>query len=203
MPSLTLWDDSALHSMFSVEVPLIEKVVRPILVYLSLMALLRVFGKRELAQLNPFDFIILVMLSNTVQNAIIGDDTSLTGGLVGAFALCAFHFTVLRVMYRHRRLEQALEGKPVVLIDEGRVNKKALRRQLISMQSLLSVARRQGFAHLDEVDRCVLEPGGTFTLAARRPHLDDLRHNELIARLDALSRQVAELQGRLDPSPGP
>src|SRR6266849_10996612 len=76
-----------LHDMFVVSLPVAEKIIRPILVYVALVILLRVFGKRELAQLNPFDLVVLLSLSNTVQNAIIGDDNSVTGGIIGAVTL--------------------------------------------------------------------------------------------------------------------
>src|SRR5437773_10799153 len=96
-----MWND-----MFVLGVPLIEKILRPIVVYLALVVALRVFGKRELAQLNPFDLVVLLSLSNTVQNAIIGNDNSLTGGLVGALALLAMNYLVVRFLFRHRRLDQ-------------------------------------------------------------------------------------------------
>ena len=76
------------------------------------MVVLRVFGKRELAQLNPFDLVVLLSLSNTVQNAIIGNDNSLSGGLIGAFTLLAVNYLVVRFLFRHRRLDQIFEGKP-------------------------------------------------------------------------------------------
>src|SRR3954464_11978406 len=94
---------------------------RPTLVYFFLVVVLRVFGKRELAQLNPFDLVVLLSLSNTVQNAIIGNDNSLTGGLLGAFALLAMNYLVVRFLFRHRRLDQLFEGKPTTLIENGMV----------------------------------------------------------------------------------
>src|SRR6266700_8036830 len=101
---------SIYNHMFQLPLPLLEKLLRPVVVYLVLVILLRIFGKRELAQLNPFDLVVLLSLSNTVQNAIIGDDTSVTGGLLGAFTLCAVNYLVIRFLFRHRRLDQLLEG---------------------------------------------------------------------------------------------
>src|ERR1017187_6237851 len=101
--------------MFVVGVPIAEKVLRPALVYVFLVVALRVFGKRELAQLNPFDLVVLLSLSNTVQNAIIGNDNSLSGGLIGAFALLVVNYRVVRFLFRHRRLDEILEGKPTVM----------------------------------------------------------------------------------------
>src|SRR4030081_2014461 len=112
--------------MMGLKIPIGEKLPRPILVYLFLVLVLRVFGKRELAQLNPFDLVVLLSLSNTVQNAIIGNDNSLSGGLVGAFALLAMNYLVVRFLFRHRRLDQLFEGKPTVLIECGKIQKAAL-----------------------------------------------------------------------------
>src|SRR5215218_6699452 len=114
MSTHALW-----HAMFWPVIPLVEKALRPVIVYVFLVVGLRVFGKRELAQLNPFDFVVLISLSNTVQNAIIGDDTSVTGGLIGALALLSVNYLVVRFLFGHRRLDQLLEGEPTVLIDQG------------------------------------------------------------------------------------
>src|SRR3954470_5529777 len=97
-----------LHDMFVTHLPLLEKILRPVIVYLFLVVLLRVFGKRELAQLNPFDLVVLLSLANTVQNAIIGNDNSLVGGMIGAFSLLACNYIVVRFMFKHRRLDQLI-----------------------------------------------------------------------------------------------
>src|SRR5579864_1357913 len=101
--------------MFQLPLPILEKLLRPVVVYLVLVLLLRLFGKRELAQLNPFDLVVLLSLSNTVQNAIIGDDNSVTGGIIGAFSLLAINWLVVRTLFRSKRLTQALEGHATVL----------------------------------------------------------------------------------------
>src|SRR5438045_5881686 len=105
-----------LHDMFAIPIPLLEKILRPLIVDVFLVVLLRVFGKRELAQLNPFDLVVLLSLSNTVQNAIIGDDNSVSGGMVGAVTLLVTNYIVVRFLFRHRRLDQLMEGKPSTLI---------------------------------------------------------------------------------------
>src|SRR5271169_3783945 len=108
--------------MFHLPIPLLEKILRPIIVYLALILLLRVFGKRELAQLNPFDLVVLLSLSNTVQNAIIGDDNSVTGGIIGAFGLLAINWLVVRTLYSSPRLTRALEGRSTLLISDGKID---------------------------------------------------------------------------------
>src|SRR5215471_2655521 len=120
-----------LNSMFHLPVPLVEKLMRPIVVYLVLVLLLRLFGKRELAQLNPFDLVVLLSLSNTVQNAIIGDDNSVTGGIIGAFSLLAINWIVVRILFRSSKLTRALEGRSTVLIRNGHVDGKALEREAL------------------------------------------------------------------------
>jgi len=116
-----MWRD-----IFVTGAPVVEKILRPIVVYLFLVLLLRAFGKRELAQLNPFDLVVLLSLSNTVQNAIIGNDNSLSGGLIGAFTLLGVNYVVVRFLFRHRRLDEIFEGKPTTLIERGQVVMSAL-----------------------------------------------------------------------------
>src|SRR3954447_8420323 len=122
--------------MFVVPIPFLEKLIRPALVYIFLVLLLRVFGKRELAQLNPFDFVVLISLSNTVQNAIIGDDNSVSGGFIGAAALMVCNYLVVRFLFRHRRLDQVIEGQAATLIKDGKIQHKALARELITTSEL-------------------------------------------------------------------
>src|SRR5579875_968928 len=110
------------HDMFHLPVPLLEKIVRPVIVYLVLVVFLRLFGKRELAQLNPFDLVVLLTLSNTVQNAIIGDDNSVTGGIIGAFTLLAVNWALMWVLYRAPKVDAALEGSATTLVSGGRVD---------------------------------------------------------------------------------
>jgi uncharacterized membrane protein YcaP (DUF421 family) len=182
--------------IFALGVPLAEKVLRPVVVYAFLVVVLRVFGKRELAQLNPFDLVVLLSLSNTVQNAIIGNDNSLTGGLVGAFTLLAVNYLVVRFLFRHRRLDQLFEGKPTVLVDGGKVCKTALSKELLTRAELITVLHRQGFGSLKDVERCVLEPGGTFFVQGKTPPLDEIRHAETMKRLDELGSKLELLMAQ-------
>src|SRR6266478_6703138 len=124
------------NSIFIVGAPLAEKVLRPILTYVFLVVALRVFGKRELAQLNPFDLVVLLSLSNTVQNAIIGNDNSLSGGVIGALALLAVNYLVVRFLFRHRRLDQIFEGAPATLVEQGSVCEGALAKELLTHAEL-------------------------------------------------------------------
>src|SRR5215467_5871977 len=148
-----LWRD-ILHP----DVSILEKILRPILVYFFLIVSLRLAGKRELAQLNPFDLVVLLTLSNTVQNAIIGSDNSVSGGLIGATTLLAVNYVVVRFLYFHEPLDRIIEGGPEVLIEKGRLNKEALQKELITLAELEEAAHKQGFSSLSLIDRAILEP---------------------------------------------
>jgi uncharacterized membrane protein YcaP (DUF421 family) len=180
------WSD-----MFVPGVPLLEKIVRPLIVYAALLVLIRIFGKRELAQLNPYDLVVLLTISNTVQNAIIGNDNSITGGLIGAFVLMAFNFAVVRFLYQHEKIDRIIEGDAIVLVENGCVVKEALDRELITVPELESVAHRQGFESLTEVQRCILEPGGTLAMFGKKPSTGEARQEDLIARLDEIKAMLA------------
>src|SRR4249919_3570267 len=113
-------DAKTLHDMFWLGVPVLEKIMRPIVIYLFLILSLRLAGKRELAQLNPFDLVVLLTISNTVQNAIIGEDNSITGGLIGATTLLIVNHVVVRYLYSHEGLERLIEGDADVLMENGK-----------------------------------------------------------------------------------
>jgi uncharacterized membrane protein YcaP (DUF421 family) len=175
-------------------VPLIEKLVRPLIVYAALIFLLRLFGKRELAQLNPYDLVVLLMISNTVQNAIIGNDNSVTGGLLGALTLLLVNLFVVRFLYRHEKIDRLIEGNETVLVENGKVIRAALDRELITLYQLEEAAHKQGFEALDQVERCILEPGGTLAMFGKRPTSDDLRQREVLEQLAEI-RQMLVSQG--------
>ncbi len=190
-----IWKD-----MFVVGLPLLEKVLRPIIVYAFLVVSLRLSGKRELVQLNPFDLVVLLTLSNTVQNAIIGEDNSVLGGLIGATSLLVTNYLVVRFLYDHRKLDQLVEGRADVLIEGGKVRTKHLKTELITMAQLEAAARKQGFGSISDVEQCVLEPGGTLTFIAKKPGSEDVRHQELIGRLERLAQELALLRSSQPPA---
>jgi uncharacterized membrane protein YcaP (DUF421 family) len=179
-----------LRDMFVLSVPLAEKVLRPIVVYIFLIIVLRLAGKRELAQLNPFDLVVLLTISNTVQNAIIGEDNSVTGGLIGAATLLVVNHFVVRYLYSHEQLAGLIEGDSDVLIENGKLLPDRLQRELITLPELEAAAHRQGFASLDDVDRAILEPGGSICFIGKKPTPEGERHAELLARLDAIQARL-------------
>jgi uncharacterized membrane protein YcaP (DUF421 family) len=183
--------------MFHLPLPVVEKLLRPVVVYLALIVLLRIFGKRELAQLNPFDLVVLLSLSNAVQNAIIGDDNSVTGGVIGACSLLAINWLVVQAAFRSRKLDFLLEGRATILIRNGQIDKKALKRESMTPEELLAVIHRQGFEGFHHVRKCELEPNGTFYIEPFEPTIEDKRQAEVMARLETINRQMAALRGGL------
>ena len=180
------------HDIFVPGVPLAEKILRPLSSTFFWWSLLRVFGKRELAQLNPFDLVVLLSLSNTVQNAIIGNDNSLTGGLIGAFALLVINYLVVRFLFRHRRLDQIFEGKPTTLIENGCIVQQRPGQGAADPVRADDRAAPPGVRlRLDEVEQCVLEPGGTFYIQRKLPAQDEVEHDEVM-------KALTELNGKLD-----
>jgi len=190
----------AWKDMFVMAVPILEKIIRPIVVYAFLVISLRLSGKRELVQLNPFDLVVLLTLSNTVQNAIIGEDNSVTGGIIGATSLLVVNYLVVRFLYDHRKLEHIIEGDCEVLIDGGKLQERALKHELITIAQLEAAARKQGFETLSEVQRCVLEPGGTLTFVGKKPSSDESRHGQLMDQLQKLTEEVARLRAAQGPA---
>ena len=181
--------------MFVLGLPIAEKIIRPIVVYVFLVVGLRLAGKRELAQLNTFDLVVLLTLSNTVQNAIIGEDNSVTGGLIGAATLLIVNYSLVRFLYSHEGLDQLVEGEPEVVIEHGQLKMDRLKKELITRAELEVAAHKQGFSSLDDIDRAILDPGGGFCFFAKKPTADDSRHEQILARLDDLSAQLSVLRG--------
>ena len=190
-----IWKD-----MFVLGLPLLEKILRPIIVYAFLVMSLRLSGKRELVQLNPFDLVVLLTLSNTVQNAIIGDDNSVSGGLIGATSLLIINYLVVRFLYGHSKLEQIVEGQSDVLVENGKVRTDRLKKELITMPQLEAAARRQGFESIEDVDKCILEPSGTLSFVGKKPATEDVRHQELLGHMEKLMEEIVKLRGSKPPA---
>src|SRR5229473_7239058 len=118
--------------MFHLPLPVLEKILRPVLVNLCLVGFVRLFGNRELAQLNPFDLVVLLSLSNTVQNAMIGDDNSVSGGVIGAFSLLAINWLLTLVLFKAPKLDKVVEGTETVLIRHGKVDEAAMKKEALT-----------------------------------------------------------------------
>jgi len=189
------------HDLFTIQLPVAEKVLRTVAVYAGVAVLLRIGGKRDLAQLSTFDLVVMLLLSNVVQNAVIGADNSLSGGLLGALVLVGVNAVWVRVVGRSSRLVRLFEGSPTVLVKDGQFQERALRREGLRRGDLERALRSQGADSVVEVQRATLAPGGAVVVELRdseqnasRGDLAALRHH-----LDAL---LARIEQRL-PQAGP
>ena len=152
------------HDIFDLQLSVGDKVVRAVLVYVFLVAALRIVGKRELGQANTLDLVVLLLVANAVQNGIIGNDISVTGAVIGALTLFAINELFTRTAYVSPLVSRLLEGSPSVLIRNGKPMQKALFRYGISLPELRAIARRQGFVDLGEVHTAILETNGVVTM---------------------------------------
>jgi uncharacterized membrane protein YcaP (DUF421 family) len=156
------------HNLVSIGSSWQERAIRAVVVYVFLLIAIRIFGRRELGQLTAFDIIVLLTLSNILQNAMIGNDNSVTGGFVGAAFLLSANLVLAFVVSRRPRIEKVIEGEPKVLVLDGRVQMEALRRQMLTEQDLLAAIHREGIEHLEDVHLVISEPNGMISVIARR-----------------------------------
>ena len=198
-PHFLLFDGSGWAHMFTLDetVTWTEKILRPVIVYAALVMMLRIFGKRELAQLNPFDLVVILSLSNTVQNAIIGPDNSLVGGLVGAAALLLINLIFSRLKYSSKTVEAAAEGTPVTLVSKGKIDRKKLRRELITDRDLDIIAHQNGLENAEEIEKLVLDPNGSFLVDGKEEIKDARFKKEVLKKIGDLSKQLEQISARL------
>ena len=147
-------------NVFVPEISIVEKVLRSVVVYLFIVAAFRITGKRQVGQLTPFDLVVLLLISNVVQNALIGNDNSLGGGLLGAVTLLALNYGFVEITYRSKRLRHTLEPYPTMLVHDGRIIEANMRRERISHDDLHAALRRSGLVDASQVRFAVLEATG-------------------------------------------
>jgi len=175
-----------LRDLFVPGTSLAEKIVRPVAVYIFLVIILRVGGRRELGQMNAFDLVVLLTLSNAVQNAIIGDDNSLIGGFIGGGTLVILNLVVVRFLYRHPKLESQIEGQPITLVKDGRLLQANLAHELITTDELMAAIHRQGVTRIDDCAEVILETSGTVSVIPRSPTPMEGTLSDIAARLERL-----------------
>lgn len=186
------------HDLVVVQIPLLEKVFRTFAVYAGIVILFRLAGKRDLAQITTFDLVVIFLLSNVVQNAIIGPDNSVLGGLFGAALLFGANALVARISVRSDRAVRLLQGSPTVLIRDGRYDEKALRREGLSSAEVNAAVRRQGAESVDRIETASLTPGGTMVVDLK-PDAQTATKGDVAAlreQLDAVQSQLTMLLGR-------
>jgi len=150
------------------EIAVAEKVLRSVVVYGFLLVSFRVAGKRLLGQLTAFDLVVLLIISNVLQNAAIGNDVSLGGGLLGAAVIILLNVMVAWLTFRHKRLERLVENTPIVIVKHGHVIRANLDREHMSLAELRAALRKEGIATMSEVRSAILEEDGHVSVIPRR-----------------------------------
>jgi uncharacterized membrane protein YcaP (DUF421 family) len=150
------------------DIPLVEKVVRSVVVYVFLLTAFRLVGKRQLGQMTPFDLVVLLIISNVLQNALIGNDNSLGGGLIGATTILALNALVAWLTFRYRPFERLVEHTPTVLVKHGRLIRENLRRERLSLPELRAALRRQGVVSIRNLRYVILEEDGRLSVIRKR-----------------------------------
>ncbi len=152
--------------MWVPEVSVLERVARGAIGYLFLLVAFRIAGKRQVGQLTPFDLVVLLIISNVLQNAMIGPDNSVTGGVIGALTIFLLNGVLARLTFKSRRLERWIEGQPRCLVHDGNVDEAAMRSELVTHAELLAALREAGVAHITEARFAMLESTGRITAGA-------------------------------------
>lgn len=186
------------HDLFVIPIPVLEKIIRTIAVYVLLIVLFRGIGKRGLFALNTFDFVVIFLLSNVVQNAVIGNDNSLLGGTIGAITLVGVNYAVNRWLSRSDRFELLLEGRDTTVIQNGQVQPRQLRRLAIRPEELDHAVRMQNGEDMCEVEEGLLSSSGHLIVSlkpeARNATKEDV--DRLLAELAALHARLDEMDRR-------
>ena len=178
------------HEFFVPDISVFEKIIRPIVIYVFLLIALRLAGKREMAQMNAFDLVVLLMLSNTVQNAIIGADNSVTGGMIGAAALIAVNAIMVRVIYRYKKIDLLVEGESTELVRDGKFLTENLRREIISEHEVMSAIRRQGIDDVQDVKSATLETTGNICVISKHPTAEESATQKILERLERIEEHL-------------
>jgi uncharacterized membrane protein YcaP (DUF421 family) len=183
-----MWND-----MWAMGIPVTEKLIRTVVVYFFIALALRLIGRRELAQFTAFDLVVVLLLSNVVQNAIIGPDNSLTGGLVGALFLFGSNWVLVRLNVISDTTERLLEGSPTVLAEDGHLHGPALRRWGLRPKDVVAAIRDKGATSVADVQRAELMPSGTLFVDLKDEAQPATRGDidELLAKIAALEAAVS------------
>lgn len=186
------------HDMFVLQIPTLEKVLRTVAVYLLIVVIFRMTGKRAISALNTMDFVVMFLLSNVVQNAIIGNDNSLVGGAIGALTLIITNGIVDRLALAYPGFRVLIEGRPAVVITDGKANQSELRRLGMRQEELDHAIRLQNGDDISEVGNGTLEPGGQLVLTLK-PAQQSATHADIAALEERLDRIEALLNRRALP----
>jgi len=158
-----------LENLTHMDVSVLNLIIRAVVVYFSVLVLLRIGGKRQIGQMGPTEFVSILLISNAVQNAMNAGDNSLSGGVILATTLVGLSCFISYVTYRYKFAEVFFEGAPTILIHHGKMISTNMRKEQVSVAELHSLIRKQGFMHFTEIETAILESNGSLTLIKNEP----------------------------------
>jgi uncharacterized membrane protein YcaP (DUF421 family) len=153
--------------MWKLSLPWWEFIARAVVVYIFLLAILRLTGKRQVGQLAPFDLVLLLVLSNALQNSMNGGDNTVTGGVISAVTLISLNYLLGYITFRSKKMGRFIEGRPQVIIHNGNVYRDVMERERLTHDELDAAVRQAGCASIDEVHFAILENNGQISVRAR------------------------------------
>jgi uncharacterized membrane protein YcaP (DUF421 family) len=160
--------ENPVSALFDLSLPWWQFVLRALVVYLGVMVLVRISGKRAVGQFTPFDLVLLILLGNAVQNGMNGGDNSLTGALILAICLIALNYMVAWLSARHPRVRRFVEGDPVELARDGHIFRDVLKRELVSKSDFGEAMREAGCDEIEHIKLAMLETNGRISILARK-----------------------------------
>jgi uncharacterized membrane protein YcaP (DUF421 family) len=146
------------------DIPVWDKILRSGVIYLFILLAFRFTGKRQVGQLTPFDLVVLLIISNVVQNSLIGNDNSIGGGMIGAVTILALNWAVVEITYRFKPFRRLMEGTPTVLIHNGKIIDENLRRERLTLEDLQGALRKNGVFEVNQVRVAILEENGQISV---------------------------------------
>ena len=176
--------------MFTLDLSVVEKILRPLIIYIFLLAAIRIGGQRELGQSNILQFVLLLAVANAVQNGIIGADNSIIGALIGAITLFTANGLVELIASRNRKFHNLVIGRPVDLITRGLINHRTLRRQRLNEDDLQVAAESAGLRNVQDIEHAVLTPSGEILVSPKDAQSTSDQIRELNKKIDALIAQL-------------
>jgi len=178
------------HNIIHLDLSVVEKIIRPISIYLFLLVALRLGGRRELSQLNMMDFVVLLAVANAVQNGIIGHDESVSGAIIGATVLFIVNGIAVLLTQRSRKMRRLLIGSEIVLIKNGEARERSIRRERLSEDDMRQAITEAGARSISDVELCVMEPNGHIVVRLKPSSEDADRFIQLMSRIDELEKRL-------------
>ncbi len=178
------------HNIIHLDLSVVEKIIRPITIYLFLLVALRLGGRRELSQLNMMDFVVLLAVANAVQNGIIGHDESVSGAIIGATVLFIVNGIAVLLTQRSRKMRRLLIGSEIILIKNGEARERSIRRERLSEDDIRQAITEAGARSISDVELCVMEPNGHIVVRLKPSSEDADRFIQLMNRIDELEKRL-------------